>query len=296
MGAMAQKPPKKPNKKSGSRGLHVNVKTAAKRSNSSARWLARQLNDPYVTKAKQEGYRSRAAFKLLDLDEKFHLLKPGMRVVDLGCAPGGWAQVAVAKVGPHGRVIGCDLLEVPPIPGATLIVQDFLTEDAPEVMKALLKQGVASGQPVHHSFSDGGSPVASKEEVSRVRNPESSKEGLTSGVAASAVLPPQHPAPSTQHPSRGLADLVMSDMAANTTGHGPTDHIRIIHLCEMAYHFAVEILAPGGTFICKVRKGGTESDLLKLMQRDFTSVKHAKPKSSRADSAESYVVAMGFRG
>lgn len=230
---MAKAPTKKPNKKSGSRGLHVNVKTAKKRSNSSARWLARQLNDPYVTKAKQEGYRSRAAFKLLDLDEKYHLLKPGMRIVDLGCAPGGWSQVAVAKLGGQGKIIGCDLLEVPEIPGATLIVQDFLADDAPDIMKNLLG---------------------------------------------------------------GQADLVMSDMAANTTGHTPTDHLRIMHLCDIAYLFATEVLAPGGAFICKVLKGGTETVLLKQMQKDFATVKHAKPKSSRADSAESYVVAMGFRG
>lgn len=230
---MAKKPTKKPDKKSGSRGLHVNVKTAKKRSNSSARWLARQLNDPYVMKAKHEGYRSRAAFKLLDLDEKFHFLHAGMKVVDLGCAPGGWSQVAVAKVGESGKVVGCDLLEVPPIVGATLIVQDFLADDAPEIMKNLLG---------------------------------------------------------------GKAGLVMSDMAANTTGHTPTDHLRIMHLCEIAYHFACEILEQGGSFTCKVLKGGAESELLKLMQRDFATVKHAKPKSSRADSAESYVVAMGFRG
>lgn len=224
---------KKTDKKSGSRGLHVTVKTAKKRSNSSARWLARQLNDPYVAKARAEGYRSRAAFKLLDLDEKFHLLAPGMKVVDLGCAPGGWSQVAVAKVGAAGKVVGCDLLAVPEVPGATLIVQDFLAEDAPQIMKDLLG---------------------------------------------------------------GRADLVMSDMAANATGHTPTDHLRIMHLCDIAYLFATEILAPGGAFVCKVLKGGTESALLKQMQRDFTLVKHAKPKSSRADSAESYVVATGFRG
>jgi 23S rRNA (uridine2552-2'-O)-methyltransferase len=223
---------KKTNKNSGSRGLHVNVKTAAKRSNSSVRWLARQLNDPYVTKAKAEGYRSRAAFKLIELDEKFHFLKAGMKIVDLGCAPGGWSQVAVAKVGPSGKVVGCDLLEVAPIAGAELIVQDFLAEDAPDIMKRMLG---------------------------------------------------------------GQANMVMSDMAANTTGHTPTDHIRIMHLCELAYLFATEVLAPGGVFICKVLKGGTESELLKQMQKDFATVKHAKPKSSRADSAESYVVAMGFR-
>ena len=227
----------------GSRGLTVRVKTAKSRSNSSARWLQRQLNDPYVVKAKQAGYRSRAAFKLVELDEKFHLLKPGMRVVDLGCAPGGWAQVAVAKVGAKGVVVGCDLLEVMPVPGATLIVQDFLTEDAPDIIKALL-------------------------------------------VGANA----NHPG------DRALADIVLSDMASNTTGHGPTDHIRIMHLCEMAVQFACEILAPGGAFVCKVLKGGTEGDLLKQMQRDFTTVKHAKPSASRQDSAESYVVAMGFRG
>ena len=216
-----------------SRGLHVKVKTSDKRSISSTRWLQRQLNDPYVAKARAAGYRSRAAFKLAQMDEKFGLLKPGMRVVDLGCAPGGWTQVALAKIGPKGKVVGCDLLEVDAIPGATLVVQDFLAEDAPDIMKGLLG---------------------------------------------------------------GQADLVMSDMAANTTGHTPTDHIRIMHLCELAYDFALEVLAPGGGFICKVLKGGTERELLKKMQQDFTSVKHAKPEASRKDSAESYVVAMGFKG
>lgn len=220
-------------KGSGSRALHVKVKTAKMRSNSSARWLARQLNDPYVAKAKAEGYRSRAAFKLAEMDEKFGLLKPGHRVVDLGCAPGGWAQVAVKKVGAQGKVVGCDLLEVPELPGATLVVLDFTEDDAPAKMKELLG---------------------------------------------------------------GKAQLVMSDMAANTTGHTGTDHIRIMHLCELAYDFAREVLAPGGGFVCKVLKGGTERELLKMMQRDFTTVKHAKPSASRADSAESYVVAMGFRG
>ena len=220
-------------KNSGSRGLHVQVKTAKKRSNSSARWLHRQLNDPYVAKAKAEGYRPRAAFKLLEIDGKYHLLRPGARVVDLGCAPGGWSQVAVAHVGAQGRVVGCDLLEVTPIPGAELVVLDFLEEGAPEKMKALLG---------------------------------------------------------------GMADLVMSDMAANTTGHTPTDHLRIIHLCELAYDFARQVLAREGAFVCKVLKGGTEGELLKKMRQDFRSVKHAKPAASRADSAESYVVATGFRG
>lgn len=223
---MAKKP-------TSSRGLHVNVKTAKKRSNSSARWLARQLNDPYVAKARAEGYRSRAAFKLIELNGKFELLKPGMRVVDLGCAPGGWSQVALQHIGTKGKVVGCDLLEVDAIPGATLIVQDFTADEAPERMKELLN---------------------------------------------------------------GKANLVMSDMAANTTGHTPTDHLRIIGLAEMAYDFALEVLSPGGAFICKVLKGGTEGELLKRMRKDFSQVKHAKPSASRPDSAESYVVALGFRG
>ncbi len=216
-----------------SRGLSVRVKTAKKRSNSSVRWLQRQLNDPYVAKAKAAGYRSRAAFKMAEMHEKFGLFKPGMRVVDLGCAPGGWAQVAVQQIGAKGKVVGCDLLPVDPIPGATLIVQDFLADDAPHVMQQLLG---------------------------------------------------------------GQADVVMSDMAANTTGHTPTDHLRIMHLCELAYDFALQVLAPNGAFICKVLKGGTERELLRRMQQDFTTVKHAKPEASRKDSAESYVVAMGFRG
>ncbi len=235
---------KKPSdKRYGSRGVSVRVKTAKMRSNSSARWLQRQLNDPYVEKARNAGYRSRAAFKLVELDDKFHLLKPGARVVDLGCAPGGWAQVAVQRVGASGIVVGCDLLEVPEVTGATLIVQDFLAPEAPEIIKQLLVGA------------------------------EADKRG-----------------------GNALADVVLSDMAANTTGHTPTDHLRIMHLCELAYDFACEILAPGGTFACKVLKGGTERELLSKMQRDFATVKHAKPKASRSDSAESYVVATGFRG
>lgn len=220
-------------KNSGTRRETVRVKTAKTRSNSSARWLQRQLNDPYVARAREEGWRSRAAYKLLEMDEKFKLLAAGHRVVDLGCAPGGWTQVALAKVGGQGKVVGCDLLEVKPIPGAELIVLDFTTEDAPEIMKTMLG---------------------------------------------------------------GRAHVVLSDMAANTTGHADTDHLRIIHLCELAYLFAKEVLAVGGAFVCKVRQGGTEGELLKRMRQDFTTVKHAKPASSRASSAESYVVAMGFKG
>lgn len=233
----------KNDKNSGSRGVKVRVKTAKKRSNASTRWLQRQLNDPYVAKAKAAGYRSRAAFKLAELDDKFHLLKPGGRVVDLGCAPGGWAQVAVERVGPKGVVVGCDLLEVPPVTGATLIVQDFLAPEAPEIIKQLLV-------------------------------------GAKAGRSGDKIL----------------ADVVVSDMAANTTGHTPTDHIRIMHLCELAYEFACEILAHDGAFVCKVLKGGTERELLRSMQQKFTTVKHAKPNASRQDSAESYVVAMGYRG
>ena len=220
-------------KKSGSRDLTVRVKSARDRSNSSTRWLQRQLNDPYVAQAKRDGYRSRAAYKLLELDEKFKLLRPGMRVLDLGAAPGGWTQVALHKIGAKGTVLGVDLLPIDPLAGVQFMQKDFTEDDAPEIIKTALG---------------------------------------------------------------GQADLVMSDMAANTTGHTATDHLRIMALCEMAYHFAIEILNPGGGFICKVLRGGTEGDLLKMMKRDFEMVKHAKPKASRQDSAESYVVATGFRG
>ncbi len=217
----------------GKRFTKERVKTAAKRSVSSTLWLQRQLNDPYVKQAKIDGYRSRAAYKLADLHAKFGLLKAGDKVIDLGAAPGGWTQVALEHIGPQGKVVGLDLLEVPPIAGAEIIVLDFLDEDAPERLKTMLG---------------------------------------------------------------GKANLVMSDMAANTTGHNATDHIRIMHLCELAFLFATEVLAEGGSFVCKVLKGGTENLLLKQMKQRFETVKHAKPASSRADSAESYVVALGFRG
>lgn len=219
--------------KSGGRDLTVRVKTARGRKTSSKRWLERQLNDPYVQQAKRDGYRSRAAYKILELDEKFHVFKPGQRVLDLGAAPGGWSQIAIEKIGKKGHVLGVDLLEITPLAGCEFMVKDFNDDDAPDVIRKAMG---------------------------------------------------------------GLADVVMSDMAANTTGHPPTDHLRIIALCELAYDFATEVLAEGGTFLCKVLRGGTEGELLKLMKQHFTSVKHAKPKASRTDSAESYVVATGFRG
>jgi 23S rRNA (uridine2552-2'-O)-methyltransferase len=496
-----------------SRGQGVRVKTAKKRSTSSTRWLQRQLNDPYVQQAKREGYRSRAAFKLLELDEKFGLLHPGDYVVDLGCAPGGWAQVAVRKVGAKGKVIGVDLLEVEPVAGADLFVLDFLADDAPDKIKARLggadqAQSLSPERPhltppptgegraaaaitssphrgedgrgalVAHNYPldqalknaralrktmtdaeiflwqllrreqfgvkfrkqhpvgryiadfaclnlkiiielDGGQhadDVRVRRDAERTRFLESQgfqvlrfwnhdvmenteavvetiyravtpsphrgedgrgalleanypeKESETyhtqaqslspkrphptppptgEGRAAAAItssphrgedgrgalleanypekesetyhiqaqsLSPERPHPTPPPTGEGMAaaaitpsiptgermrgaraNLVLSDMAANTTGHAPTDHIRIMHLCETAYHFATEILQPGGAFVCKVLKGGTERELLKKMQQDFASVKHAKPASSRADSAESYVVAKGFR-
>ncbi|MBN2752756.1 MAG: RlmE family RNA methyltransferase [Rhodospirillaceae bacterium] len=219
----------------GTRMLHTRVKTARGRKSSSTRWLQRQLNDPYVVAARREGYRSRAAFKLVELNERFDILKPGQRVVDLGCAPGGWTQVAVAVVKPEssgGQVVGLDILDMDQVPGATTFVCDFTEDDAPDRLKALL-----------------GGPV----------------------------------------------DVVLSDMAANTTGHPQTDHLRIIALLELAYAFAREVLTEGGCFVAKVFQGGAESEFLAGMKRDFVSVRHAKPPASRKDSAEMYVVATGFR-
>ena len=213
--------------------LKVRVKTARKRSNSSTLWLQRQLNDPYVLRAKKEGWRSRAAYKLIEMDERYHLLKSGQKIIDLGAAPGGWSQYAVQKVGPKGRVIGIDLLDIDPIPGVEFTVMDFLTDDAPDRLKHMLG---------------------------------------------------------------GLADGVMSDMAANTTGHKKTDHLKIVGLAELAIHFATEVLAPSGFFVAKVFQGGTEGDLLTMLKRDFKTVRHVKPDASRAGSAELYVLATGFRG
>ncbi len=218
---------------SGVRNLKQRVKTANKRSLSSQKWLERQLNDPYVARAKREGYRSRAAYKLLEIDEKYKILKPGQRVVDLGAAPGGWSQIAAKVVGAKGKVVGIDLLPIDPMPGVEFIELDFLDESAPGRLIEMLG---------------------------------------------------------------GPADVVMSDMAANTTGHKKTDHLRIIGLAEAAIYFAREILAPGGAFVAKVFQGGTENQLLADLKRDFAVVRHVKPAASRADSAELYVMATGFRG
>ena len=227
--------------RSGGRSLKQFVKTSQSRSHSSTLWLQRQLNDPYVAKARLEGNRSRAFYKLSEIDERYNLLKPGQKIVDLGAAPGGWSQLAARKVKSvegQGRVIGIDLLEIEPIAGVEFTVMDFLEPDAPDRLKAMLA-------------SDGG---------------------------------------------HGLADGVVSDMAANTTGHKKTDHLRIIHLAELAVEFAGQVLAPGGFFVAKVFQGGAEGELLTLLKRDFTTVRHVKPKASRADSAELYVLATGFRG
>lgn len=220
----------------GGRSLKTRVKTARKRSLSSTLWLQRQLNDPYVARAKREGYRSRAAYKLIEMDDRYHLFKPGGRIVDLGAAPGGWSQIAAARVKAtegKGKVVGVDLLEMEDIPGVQFAVKDFNDPDAPDFIKEMLG---------------------------------------------------------------GEADGVMSDMAANTTGHKQTDHLRIVALAELAVEFAMDVLAPGGFFVAKVLQGGTEGQLLTRLKRDFTTVRHVKPAASRADSAELYVLATGFRG
>ena len=223
-------------KAGGSREFAVRLRNARAHKPSSQLWLQRQLNDPYVVRAKREGYRSRAAFKFLELDDKFHLLKHGQRIVDLGAAPGGWSQIAaqrVGSVGGKGKVVGIDLLEIEPIPGVDLAVMDFNDADAPERLKAMLN---------------------------------------------------------------GLADGVLSDMAANTTGHKMTDHLKIIGLAELAIEFARQVLVPGGFFLCKLFQGGETVELINLLKRDFATVRHVKPQASRADSAEMYVLATGYRG
>lgn len=220
----------------GGRSLKTRVKTARKRTLSSTLWLQRQLNDPYVARAKREGFRSRAAFKLIEIDERFSFLKPGQKVIDLGAAPGGWSQVAVAKVGAEqgrGRLIGIDLLGIEPLSGAEFKVMDFLAPEAPQQIIDWLG---------------------------------------------------------------GKADVVLSDMAANATGHKKTDHLRIVGLVELAADFACEALNPGGAFLAKVFQGGAERELLARLKREFAEVRHVKPQASRADSSELYMLATGFRG
>lgn len=218
------------------RDMAVRLRTAHKRTTSQQKWLQRQLNDPYVARAKAEGWRSRAAFKFIEIDDKYKLLKPGQRIVDLGCAPGGWCQVAAQRIGSteaDPRIVGIDLLPVDPIPGVKLLEMDFMQPEADERLKAELG---------------------------------------------------------------GLADGVLSDMAANTTGHKKTDHLRIIGLAEAAVAFACEVLAPGGFFLCKLFQGGDTGTLVGELKRDFATVRHVKPASSRTDSSELYVLATGFRG
>ncbi len=208
------------------------LRSAKKRTASSSRWLSRQINDPYVKQARAEGWRSRAAFKLIELDERFSLLRTAKRVVDLGIAPGGWAQV-VRKKAPGAAIVGIDLLPTEPIEGVTIFEMDFMIDEAPAALLGALD---------------------------------------------------------------GAPDLVVSDMAANTVGHKQTDHLRTMGLVEAAVDFAITTLAPGGAFVAKVFAGGTDADLLNILKKNFTSVKHAKPPSSRKDSSEWYVIAQGFKG
>lgn len=224
----------------GGNSLKERVKTARSRSLASTLWLQRQLNDPYVARAKREGYRSRAAYKLIEIDARAHILKPGQKIVDLGAAPGGWAQVAAAKIGAgkakddaKGKVFAIDLLPMSPVPGVDFKQMDFLDPAAPRLL---------------HDWLD------------------------------------------------GPADVVLSDMAANATGHKKTDQLRIIGLVELAAEFACEILGPGGAFLAKVLQGGTDTELLARLKRDFALVRHIKPPASRSGSSELYVLATGFRG
>jgi 23S rRNA (uridine2552-2'-O)-methyltransferase len=209
------------------------LKGDKRRTPSSRAWLQRQISDPYVARAKREGLRSRAAYKLVEIDDKYHLLRPGARVVDLGAAPGGWSEVAARRVGARGRVAAIDILDMKPVAGVEFLQLDFLDETAPGRLKAMLG---------------------------------------------------------------GKADVVLSDMAANATGHRPTDHLRIMALAEAAAHFAREVLSEGGSFLCKVLQGGTEAAVLAELKRNFANVKHVKPPASRSDSAELYLLARGFRG
>jgi len=215
----------------GKRHAAQKLKTAKKRTSSSQQWLLRQLNDPYVAEAKRQGWRSRAAFKMIELDDRFHMLKKGASVLDLGAAPGGWTQVAVQRAG-TGKVLAIDILEMEPIPGSEIMMLDFLDSAAPGIIREKL-----------------GGPV----------------------------------------------DVVLSDMAAPTTGHPSTDHIRTVALAEAALDFAVEVLKPGGTFVCKVFQGGAERSMMTILKQRFSQVRHAKPSASRKESPETYLVAQGFR-
>jgi 23S rRNA (uridine2552-2'-O)-methyltransferase len=221
----------------GRRNLKVHVRTAKRRKASSTRWLERQLNDPYVARAQSEGYRARSAYKLIELDDRFRLLAPGRRVVDLGAAPGGWSQVAATRVRSTNErplVVAIDYLDMNPVPGVVFLNKDFLDADAPTALRAAIGGG---------------------------------------GV-----------------------DVVLSDMAAPTTGHRQTDHLRTIQLCEAAAEFAASVLRPGGNFVAKVFRGGAEAELLARLKREFTTLHHVKPPSSRPESVELYLVAKGFRG
>ncbi|MGI9522217.1 MAG: RlmE family RNA methyltransferase [Hyphomicrobiaceae bacterium] len=223
-------------KSGGDRRLSVRVKSARGRSTSSQKWLRRQLNDPYVAAAKRDGYRSRAAYKLAEIDDHHNILKPGHRVVDLGAAPGGWTQIAVERAHSrdgHGQVVAIDILPMDDLGGAEVLELDFMEHCAPDILRERL----------------------------RLRH----------------------------------ADVVLSDMAASATGHAQTDHMRIMALAEAAGAFALEVLAPGGSFLCKVFQGGTEKNLLDELKRHFGKVRHVKPPASRTGSSELYVLAMGFR-
>lgn len=237
---MAKTPSGKNTSGRGQRELKVKVKSARGRTLSSTRWLQRQLNDPYVKRAQSEGYRGRAAYKIMELDDKYRFLVPGARIVDLGAAPGGWCQVAVKRCNvmgerpgkAQGSILGIDLQEMEPIAGCELHVLDFMEDDADQKVKDLLG---------------------------------------------------------------GPADVVMSDMAASSSGHKQTDHLRIISLCEAAAYFAFDVLDPGGTFVAKVLAGGAEGELQKLLKQRFTKVANFKPPASRSDSSEKFVVATGFK-
>jgi len=224
---------KKKSGRKGARDLHVRVKTAKGRRTSSTRWLQRQLNDPYVIAAQREGFRSRSAYKLQELDDRFHFLKPGARIIDLGAAPGGWTQISVERVGTAGKVVAADVSEMDPVAGAECLQLDVFAPDTIERLRELLG---------------------------------------------------------------GDADVILSDMAAPSTGHQQTDHLRIMGLCEAALDVAIQLMTPGGAFVAKVLQGGTEQELLALLKRNFRSVRHAKPEASRKDSAEMYVVALDFKG